>query len=52
MSVRALKVAILVTDTIPYDSAPFGSLSCAFLSALDPMGALAPFELFSLVPKR
>jgi hypothetical protein len=47
-----LKGPFWVNEMVLYDLAPFEALSPDLLSASDPVGALAPFELFSLDPKR
>ena len=47
-----LKGPFWVSEMVRQDLARFEALSSTFLSALDPVGALAPFERFSLEPKR
>ena len=47
-----LKGPFWVSEKVRQDLARFEALSSTFLSALDPVGALAPFGRFSLEPKR
>ncbi|AMV35671.1 hypothetical protein VN12_26500 [Pirellula sp. SH-Sr6A] len=47
-----LKGPLWVIDVVDYELAPFEALLDTCLSASDPVGALAPFELFSLDPSR
>ena len=42
----------LVNVGVFYEVAPFGALFSVLVSSSDPVGALAPFELFSRDPRR